>query len=283
MVQNKIAAKIKNKKQTVLKQNQALQKLQIEYLPIDMVKPNSYNPNVQDEHEFELLCQSIQEDGFTQPVIISTDNIIVDGEHRWRAGKALGYSEIPIVKVPMTAEQAKIATLRHNRARGSEDMELSALVLRDLQALGALDWAKDSLLLSDAEMEKILVDVDVTDMVNAEIDQFSPAYEPSTLGEGVGVAPVTHDRGGQETIIAASREVLSREELKKGINQDRKEYENTSKDVDVKETVTLSFKVTREQKTLIMTALGNKEPVERLISILKEQAILDRSVEAIPE
>src|SRR5262245_4862528 len=155
---------------------QQLSTLTVEYVPADSIKPNDYNPNRQNEHEFRLLMKSIQEDGFTQPIIVGQDDVIVDGEHRWRAGKTLGMDTLPIVRVPMQGAQARIATLRHNRARGSEDLELSVEVLRDLERLGALDWAADSLDLSDKELERLLEDIPAPEALAAE--SFGEAWVP---------------------------------------------------------------------------------------------------------
>lgn len=131
--------------------------LDITLIPIDSVQPNEYNPNRQSDHEFELLCRSIEEDGFTQPILVNKDNMrIVDGEHRWRACKALGHTEIPACITTMDEIQAKIATLRHNRARGSEDIQRAADVFRELDKMGATDWAKDSLIVGDVETAMML-------------------------------------------------------------------------------------------------------------------------------
>ena len=164
-------------KKVIEKQNQALEQLKIEYVSINAIQPNDYNPNRQSDHDFSLLMKSMEEDGFTQPIIIQTDtNIIVDGEHRWRAAYELGMTEVPIVRVPMTPEQMRIATLRHNRARGNEDIELSTQVLRDLQSLGALDWAQDSLLLDDIEINRLLEDIPAPEALASE--EYNVAWEP---------------------------------------------------------------------------------------------------------
>jgi hypothetical protein len=165
-------------KAKVEKLNNKLERLVIEYAPIDSIHNNSYNPNRQSDHDFQLLLASIREDGFTQPIIVQrASREIVDGEHRWRAARELGYTEIPIVLTDMTPEQMRIATLRHNRARGSEDVELSVQVLRDLEKLGALDWAQDSLLLDDVELNRLLEDIPVPEALMAEA--FTEAWEPS--------------------------------------------------------------------------------------------------------
>lgn len=141
-------------------ETKALEKLVVEYFDVSDIQPNEYNPNKQSEHDFDLLKRSMTDDGFTQPVIVQKSSMrIVDGEHRWKAARELGINPIPVVLVEMSDEQMKVATLRHNRARGEHDIELEAAVLRDLQALGAGDWAQAGLGMDDLEWERMLEDI----------------------------------------------------------------------------------------------------------------------------
>ena len=184
--QARVTEKAKKKgKSKVNKTFKTLKKLKVVYRKVSDLKANDYNPNRQSDHDFELLCKSMEEDGFTQPVVVHEGSkevdrdTIVDGEHRWRAAQALGYDEIPIVYVSMTVEQMRIATLRHNRARGSEDMELTADVLRDLEKLGALDWAQDSLMLDDVELQRLLDDIPAPDALAGE--EFNDGWVPDEI------------------------------------------------------------------------------------------------------
>ena len=171
-------------KAKLTKQNVVLERLKVEYVGIDAVLPNTYNPNRQSEHDFTLLCKSIEEDGFTQPIIVlASSKVIVDGEHRWRAAKHLGYTQVPVVFTAMSPEQARIATLRHNRARGSEDLELAAAVLRDLVKLGAAEQAQESLMLDDVEMQRLLDDVALPDEEVTGAEWLPQAEPPQTLQE----------------------------------------------------------------------------------------------------
>jgi len=156
-------------RRAVEKTAKALERLEVVYVDVAELKPNSYNPNRQDPRDFELLVKSMTEDGFTQPIVaIRNERVIVDGEHRWRAARHLGYDKVPVVFVDMTMEQMRISTLRHNRARGSEDIALSAEVLRDLRELGALDWAQDSLMMEEEEMRILLDDIPVPEGLAGE-------------------------------------------------------------------------------------------------------------------
>lgn len=136
-----------------------LEKLEVTYININLIRVNSYNPNQQTEHEFNLLLTSITEDGFTTPIIVQQDYTIVDGEHRWKACKQLGYTEIACVIVNMTPEQMRIATLRHNRARGSEDIDKTVAVLREIEKLGALEHAKDSLFIDTYTLDQLFLTI----------------------------------------------------------------------------------------------------------------------------
>ena len=58
-------------------------------VPIEKVKPNTYNPNAVAPPEMKLLYESIKIDGYTMPIVCYYDKeadeyIIVDGFHRYR-------------------------------------------------------------------------------------------------------------------------------------------------------------------------------------------------------
>jgi len=75
----------------------------------------------------------------------------------------------------MDEAEMRIATLRHNEARGNESFELAAEVLRDLDQLGASDWAADSLMLTDVESELFK-----QDFITSEYTDRQEATEPLT-------------------------------------------------------------------------------------------------------
>ena len=263
----------------VLKKNEVLQRLNIEYLSVDSIAPNPYNPNRQSEHDFELLTRSMAEDGFTQPIVVAEMNeehladpkfaqyklgqiVIVDGEHRWRCGTKLGYKEVPAVKGPMTVEQMRIATLRHNRARGSEDLELSAEVLRDLQQLGALDWAKDSLMLSDVELNKLLEDIPTPEALAA--DDFEEAWVPAERTPSV----------ENDLIVTPHRTVaLSFEANQKVREMERKvEQAKTQEEKEIvrkeSEVFRLILVFTGDEAALVQGVLGNT-PAEKILEFCR--------------
>jgi ParB-like chromosome segregation protein Spo0J len=200
-------------RRAVEKKVQRLSKLSVEYVRCDAIKANPYNPNRQSEHDFELLLRSMEDDGFTVPVLCTRigeahladpvferyligDIVITDGEHRWRAAMKLGFEEIPVVFAPMAPEQMRMSTLRHNRARGSEDIELSSEILRDLEQLGYKEWTLDGLGMTEAEYDRLVNDVPAPEALADP--EHSQAWRPDAAGSDV--APVegresAHDSG----------------------------------------------------------------------------------------
>lgn len=231
-----------------------LEKLAIVYVGIDEVKPNAYNPNRQSEHDFELLKKSMTEDGFTQPIIVHRDTKeIVDGEHRWRASRALGYDEVPVVFVDFTPEQMRISTLRHNRARGSEDIELSAQVLRDLRELGALDYAQDQLMLDDVELQALLDDTSAAEGLGAAAE-FGEAWEPDAHRHDASVEATGGDRDVSLTPVAADRQ----REIEKRLSEARTREERES--------------IRRESDTYRIVAIFAGDEAETVKQVLGDQA-----------
>jgi len=266
---------IKKGKKEIEKKNVSLQELAIEYVSVDSIKPNNYNPNRQSEHDFELLLKSMEEDGFTQPIIVQKETkIIVDGEHRWRAATVLGYKEIPVVFVDMTPEQMRIATLRHNRARGSEDMELSVQVLRDLQELGALDWAQDSLMLTDEEVNRLLEDIPVPEALAN--NDYSQSWEPSELSDEDNQITNTTSRQvdgtthGGEMITAASTKAVETIKERQALIQIAKNEEEREMARQQTKLYRVSLIFANEEAEIIEKVLG-KEPALKLLELCKKE------------
>ena len=185
---------LKRGAEAVEAQAKKLERLSVDYVPVGRLKANPYNPNRQSDHDFQLLLSSMEEDGFTTPILVNKeDNVIVDGEHRWRAAQVLGMIEIPVVYVDMGAAQMRLSTVRHNVARGSHDVLLEGALLRDLEQLGALDWAQQALGMDDVEMQVMLHDMAAPE-VFADLD-FSEAWLPQAQRDALVEAAAMLEEG----------------------------------------------------------------------------------------
>jgi ParB-like chromosome segregation protein Spo0J len=110
--------------------------MDVKMVPIEKVVSNDYNPNSVAPPEMKLLKLSIEEDGYTQPVVTYYDSdedkfVIVDGFHRYRCAKEFfNLSELPVVVIDKPIQNRMASTIRHNRARGTHAIKgMSDIVL----------------------------------------------------------------------------------------------------------------------------------------------------------
>lgn len=119
-------------------------------VPVEKVQANDYNPNRVAPPEMKLLELSIWEDGFTQPVVCYYDKeidkyIIVDGFHRYTIMKTSDRiyrrerGKLPIVVIEKELGERIASTIRHNRARGSHNVDLMSNIVAELLELGKSD------------------------------------------------------------------------------------------------------------------------------------------------
>lgn len=119
-------------------------------VPLEKIEPNSYNPNAVAPPEMKLLYDSIKEDGYTMPIVCYYDAendkyIIVDGFHRYRVmldneniyRRENGKLPVSVIDKPLDKRMA--STIRHNRARGTHNVDLMSNIVRELHDLGRSD------------------------------------------------------------------------------------------------------------------------------------------------
>lgn len=107
--------------------------LWIDYVSVDDIYPNDYNPNTHDTESFDLLIKSLLYFGFTMPIVVNkSDMRIVDGENRYRAACVIGYELIPVCYVDFDEEKLKYATIMHNMARGHDNGEMMGRLIKYL-------------------------------------------------------------------------------------------------------------------------------------------------------
>jgi len=121
------------------------------WFPCDDVIANDYNPNRVAPPEMKLLERSIEADGYTQPIVAMQEDTgsqvktTVDGFHRGRIGreskkiKARVHGHLPVVLIEKDKSNRMAATIRHNRARGTHDIDLMCSIVSELTTCGMSD------------------------------------------------------------------------------------------------------------------------------------------------
>lgn len=158
-------------------------------VPIEKIKPNTYNPNAVAPPEMKLLYESIKEDGYTMPIVCyySRENdiyVIVDGFHRYRImldhtdiyEREKGMLPVSVIRKPI--DQRMASTIRHNRARGSHNVDLMSNIVKELQEMGRSDaWISKHL---GMDRDEILRLKQITGLMTMFKDvKFGKAWQPT--------------------------------------------------------------------------------------------------------
>ncbi len=122
----------------------------VKAVPINKIRANDYNPNKVAPPEMKLLELSIWEDGFTQPIVCyynprKDEYIVVDGFHRYTIMltsdriREREHGLMPVVVIDKELGERMASTIRHNRARGSHNLDLMSNIVKELLEMGKSD------------------------------------------------------------------------------------------------------------------------------------------------
>lgn len=87
----------------------------IETVKISDLKPHPGNPRVHPDLALERLTRSIQEFGWTNPILVSEDGFILAGHARLKAAEKAGLAEVPIIRLPLKGAKAEAYMVADNR------------------------------------------------------------------------------------------------------------------------------------------------------------------------
>lgn len=166
----------------------------VQWVKAELVIANDYNPNTVAPPEMELLHTSIQEDGYTQPIVVyQHDGIyeVVDGFHRNRVGKECkdiaerihGYLPVTIINDERHDKADRIAsTIRHNRARGKHRVEAMSDIVIELKRR---NWSDNKIAKElGMDADEVLRLTQITGLAEMFADKdFSEAWEVDMLDD----------------------------------------------------------------------------------------------------
>lgn len=107
----------------------------IQIVNIDEVRPNTWNPKLENTPEFQKIVESIEVNGFKSPIIVrqveGEDGYeICDGCQRWTAAKQLGFEKIYIYNLGnISDEEAKSVTIWMEQQVKFNELQLAPLVV----------------------------------------------------------------------------------------------------------------------------------------------------------
>lgn len=133
-------------------------KIEVVYRPIDSIAPYAKNARMHSEAQVDEIVASINEFGWTNPVLIDEQGGIIAGHGRAMAARKLGLAEVPcVVLTGLTKAQRRAYLLADNKLALNASWD-KALLAQELDALKMLEFNIDVIGFSGAEVEKILSD-----------------------------------------------------------------------------------------------------------------------------
>jgi DNA modification methylase len=124
-------------------------------VPVENLKPYERNPRTHSPEQVEAIARSLDEFGWTNPILIGSDGSVIAGHGRLAAAKLRGHASVPCIElVRLTEAQRRAYIIADNQLalRAGWDDNLLRLELDDLR----LDFDLSVIGFTDAELASIL-------------------------------------------------------------------------------------------------------------------------------
>lgn len=152
-----------------------MNKLKIEYLPLEDLKPYANNAKIHTEEQIQQIRKSIEEFGMNDPIAIWKDNEIIEGHGRLLACRKLGLQEVPVIRLDdLTDEQRRAYMNVHNQLTMNTGFDLD-LLAAELNEINEIDMSLFGFDMSSFEEPE--------DVVEDDYDIDAPVEPKAKLGD----------------------------------------------------------------------------------------------------
>ena len=130
--------------------------LEITYQKVTDLIPYVNNSRTHSEAQVSQVAASIKEFGFTNPILIDSENLIIAGHGRLLAAQKLGLAEVPCIALDHLSEsQRKAYVIADNKLALNAGWDTTSLTA-ELERLKELDFDLEILSFSTEELETLL-------------------------------------------------------------------------------------------------------------------------------
>src|SRR3954452_17323592 len=121
----------------------ALRRLAVTYRALASLRPDPRNARTHSKRQVEQIVASIREFGFTNPILLDEEGVIIAGHGRLLAAKSLGLTEVPTIELAgLSDAQKRALRLADNKIPLGAGWDLDLLKV-ELAELSALDFGMD--------------------------------------------------------------------------------------------------------------------------------------------
>jgi ParB-like chromosome segregation protein Spo0J len=139
-----------------------LSRLQVQIWTIDRLLPYIRNARTHSDEQIAQVAASIREFGWTNPLLVAADGVIIAGHARLAAARKLKMTEVPVIVLDhLTEAQRRALVLADNKLALNAGWDEEALRV-ELQSLQEDGFDLDVVGFSDEELENLLRDPEDT-------------------------------------------------------------------------------------------------------------------------
>jgi DNA modification methylase len=137
--------------------------LQIEMRPTERLVPYARNARTHPEWQIAQIAASIAEFGFTNPILVGDDDVIVAGHGRLLAAEQIGLEEVPVIVLRhLTETQRRALVIADNKIAENAGWD-EELLRRELAALQDADFDLGLTGFGEDELAQVLSGLDEDD------------------------------------------------------------------------------------------------------------------------
>jgi ParB-like chromosome segregation protein Spo0J len=149
--------------------------LQVQIWPISRLIPRITNPRTHSQEQIAQIAASMQEWGWTNPILVGADDEVIAGHARLSAARLLGMQEVPVIELGHLTEAQR-----------------RALVIADNQLAVNAGWDEELLRLELAALEEANFDLSLLGFDDENLERL--LAEESTPAEGEDLIPETPEK-----------------------------------------------------------------------------------------
>lgn len=147
--------------------------MKIEQIEIESLTPWAQNSRTHSDEQITQIVKSIDEFGFTNPVLIDKENWIIAGHGRVMAAKQKGMKDVPCLRlVNLSETQKKAYVIADNQLALNAGWDLDVLT-DEIAELKSIDFELDLLGFSDEYLSGLFTDeVEMPELKSGDRDPF---------------------------------------------------------------------------------------------------------------
>ena len=150
-------------------------------MPVGQLVPYARNARTHSDDQVAQIAASMAEFGFTNPILIGEDSVIIAGHGRLMAAQRLGLSEVPVIVLAhLNAAQRRALVVADNKIALNAGWD-TEILLEQIELIRADGFDIDLVGFSDDELGELLAEIEAPETAGAiegEDDIPEPPAEP---------------------------------------------------------------------------------------------------------